>query len=598
LKPSHKTKDKQTSKKAESRLSLVYGFLLIVLCFSTYANSLGGEFVWDDQDQVLRNTQIRTIENIPLAFTTSLWSFRYSHDPGVNNHVSDRYYRPVQTVIYIAIYQLAGLSPLAYHLTNVALHSAATLLVYLLCLELGLDATVGLMASALFAVHPVHTEAVTWIAGVGDLACAVFYFAGLLGFLRYLRSQKLKWLVLSSICFLGALFSKEMAATFPLVLLLLLTVRKEQWKSLKNIRLMGSIYILVVLVYAVFRITAVGLEVPAAAEVTTSMLDWATLVIWVVGSYLRYAIIPYPLYTHHLAPLHFGDRIFSTLAYAAAISAIGTALAVWWRRLSTQCIWVLVFFVSLFPVLYFKGISGGAFFAERYLYIPSMAIVLAFGFLLTGLKRSHAILLTCAVTTIFSVVTIYRNRDWHDEEKLFERTLQFQPEAANIWTSLGEVYLRQGDNARAQKYLESALKHVDDPRFVRSSYEEYRAYHGLGLAAARQSRPVEAVTFLQKALKIYPQGDAAYTTLGGVFVNQGWDYAGALTLLDKAVKLNPVNDLARDYMGVALMNHGEVDRAIQYFHEALQINPDLESAKQHLDLALRVNEKVRNPQRD
>jgi tetratricopeptide (TPR) repeat protein len=583
-----KDKGKPAPTKGSKRTSVHYAFLLVILCFAVYANGLSGEFVWDDQVQLFRNTSIRTVDSIPRAFTTSLWSFMYSQDPGANNRVFDRYYRPIQAVIYTLVYQVGGLSPFPYHLANVLLHSAATVLIYLLCLQLGLDSFIALLAGALFAVHPVHTEAVTWIAGVGDLACGAFYSAALLTFLRYLNSRSQKWLWLSLTCFLGALFSKEMAATLPGVVFLVLLARKEERTNLKSALLTFSSYVMVLGVYAAFRIYAVGLDLPAAVEVNASLMDWATLVIWVVGDYLRYVIVPYPLYIYHLAPLRFADRIASTLLFGTIITAPLIALAVWRRRFSNQLLWLVIFFVSLTPVLYFKGISGGSFFAERYLYIPSIAITVVAGFFLAQLKRTHALLATCAVLCIFSVITVHRNRDWRNEERLYQRTLQFQPEAVNIWTSLGEVYLREGENARAQKHFESALQHADDPRFIQDSYESYRIYHGLGLAAARQSRPVDAVTHLKKALEIYPQGDAAYTTLGGVFVSQGWDYPGAMSLLEKAMKLNPTNDLARDYMGVAVMNQGQVERAIQYFREALEINPDLESAKQHLELALQV----------
>jgi tetratricopeptide (TPR) repeat protein len=162
---------------------------------------------------------------------------------------------------------------------------------------------------------------------------------------------------------------------------------------------------------------------------------------------------------------------------------------------------------------------------------------------------------------------------------------------ANIWTNLGEAYLSKGEDARAQTYFESALQHVNDRRFLQDPYESYRIYHGLGLTAARQGKPADAVTHLQKALEINPLGDAAYATLGAVFVNQGWDTPGAVALLEKAIKLNPTNDLAKDYLGVALMNQGKVEPAIQYFRGALEINPDLKSAKQHLELALQAQKK-------
>src|SRR4030095_14525518 len=179
-------------------------------------------------------------------------------------------------------------------------------------------------------------------------------------------------------------------------------------------------------------------------------------------------------------------------------------------------LWLAIFFVTLLPVLYFKGL--GSFFAERYLYIPSMALIVVAAFFLAHLNRTYALLVTGAVVGIFSIVTIQRNRDWQNEEGLYGRTLQYQPEAINVWGSLGEVYLRQGDNTRAQHHFESALQRMQDGRFTQTPYETYRIYHGLGLVAARQGKPAEAITRLEKAIEAYPQGDAAYTTLGGVLV--------------------------------------------------------------------------------
>ena len=136
------------------------------------------------------------------------------------------------------------------------------------------------------------------------------------------------------------------------------------------------------------------------------------------------------------------------------------------------------------------------------------------------------------------------------------------------------------------EYFQNALKRTEDARFAQSPYESYRIYLGLGTAAARQSMPAEAVAYLQKALEVYPEGDGAYAQLGGVLITWGQNYKDAMALLDKAIQLSAVNEFARDYMGVAFLNQGQYDQAIKYFQEALQINPDLQSAKQHLELAL------------
>src|SRR5262245_48961344 len=198
--------------------------LLVILCFAVYGNVLNGAFVWDDQMQVVRNANIRTLDNIPRAFVSSLWSFVHAPGEVDRGQGIDHYYRPIQTVIYILTYQVGGLSPRAYHLTNVALHATATVALFLLCIQLGLSSLVSFLAATLFAVHPVHTEAVSWIAGVGDVACAVFYFSGLYTFLRYRDSRKVTLLYVSSACFFAALLSKEMAVTFPVVALLLILV--------------------------------------------------------------------------------------------------------------------------------------------------------------------------------------------------------------------------------------------------------------------------------------------------------------------------------------------------------------------------------------
>src|SRR5215510_4623298 len=253
-----KQKDKQPRSKPSGRVPSRYAFVLVVLCVLVYANGLIGDFVWDDQIQLFRNKNIRTIDYIPRAFTSSFWSFMYSADPTADNSGFDLYYRPIQTVIYIFVYQLAGLSPFAYHLTNVILHCIATLLVFLLCLELGFDSFVAVLAASLFAVHPVHTESVTWIAGVGDVACGIFYFAALLTCFRYIDSQKPKWLWISSGSFLFALFSKEMAATLPIVVFLFLMTHKKKRRNLKGIASILWPYVLVMGIYAGFRMLAIG----------------------------------------------------------------------------------------------------------------------------------------------------------------------------------------------------------------------------------------------------------------------------------------------------------------------------------------------------
>src|SRR5438094_4042071 len=191
--------------------------LIIALSTLVFANSLPGAFVWDDEIQVVKNWRIRSLENLASAFTTAFWSFAGGESENQTN-----FYRPVQSITYMLAYSMGGLSPAPYHALSLVYHAAASVFVYLIGLELMFSPAVTFAIAALFAVHPVHTEAVAWIAGIPDVACGAFYFAAVFIFLRYWRTGRKALLWTASVLFLGALLSKEMAVTLPFFLLLLL----------------------------------------------------------------------------------------------------------------------------------------------------------------------------------------------------------------------------------------------------------------------------------------------------------------------------------------------------------------------------------------
>src|SRR5688500_16813551 len=105
--------------------------LLIVLSFLTYSSALPGGLVWDDELQIVKNWQIRDVSYIPQAFSSAFWTFA---DPEAGSQTN--FYRPVQTISYILAYQMGGLSPWPYHLINVLFHMLASVVVYLICVEL------------------------------------------------------------------------------------------------------------------------------------------------------------------------------------------------------------------------------------------------------------------------------------------------------------------------------------------------------------------------------------------------------------------------------------------------------------------------------
>src|ERR1700730_13916862 len=150
---------------------------LLLLAVVPYLNSVWGSFVYDDRLQVLENPYAHSFRYLGKIFGTTVWTFEGAQ--GVTN-----YYRPLMTFAYLVCYKLFGPIPFGFHLFNVVLHATVVLLTFAVTERLFGDRLMSLIVAGLFALHPVHTESVAWIAGVTDLELSVFF---LLTFLLYLR---------------------------------------------------------------------------------------------------------------------------------------------------------------------------------------------------------------------------------------------------------------------------------------------------------------------------------------------------------------------------------------------------------------------------
>lgn len=573
-----------TAPSRERHHSVVWWHILavVVICVLIYGNSLSGAFVWDDELQIVKNPTIRTLANIPSAFTTPFWGFANAGEANRTN-----FYRPVQTVAYSLGYWWGDLSPAPDHIISVAFHALACVFLYLICIQLSFSSSISLLAAALFAAHPIHTEAVAWIAGIPDVACGAFYLGAFWAFLKSEGDRNPLWLSISSLLFFAALLSKEMAITLP-VFLLLFTFRPAARPARTSERLIAMApFIAVTIAYLLLRAHALGFLATTHLNAQASWLDWITLGIFVFGQYLWYALIPYPLIAYHLVPLHFPDRAVFTIV---ALLSVAVLTGVAWscrRRMPDAWFWFVSFAILLIPVFYFKGISM-TFLAERYLYIPSFAAVLLMATLLSRTSSKNVVWAGWALVAVFAVVTVARNRDWSDSERLYTQTLAVEPEVAHFHINLADILMNRGDDATARRHFELALRSLVSSTYVQIPYDRYRAEIGVGALDARAHSYAQARKHFENALQIYPEGDWGYLYLGGISLEADGDYPRAIEYFKKAIQLGPLNEVARDYLGIAMLNQGKYKEAAEYFEEAVKINPTDEDARKHLQIANRA----------
>ena len=573
---------KRGKKSQASAISLA--LIVAIVALLVYWNSLSGQFVWDDETQIIKNQTIRSFANITKAFTSSFWAFSPNYATASTN-----FYRPFQTLAYMLAYAAGGLSPRPFHALSVLFHVITCLGVLVLCLELEIPAMWATAGALWFAAHPVHTEAVAWIAGMPDVICGAFYVGGLWAGIRYFNRDDRIWLGLSAVFFLCALLAKEMAITLPVTLLLVVAVRKpEVLRDSKRLTRAGLPFVTAGAAYLVIRYLSLGVLATSHIQIAATWFDWLTLAVHCVVQYARYAIVPYPLVASHLIPIAFADRAATALMSVVVLALLVTAL--WLSRRLAPLIAALgaSFVVTLAPVLFFKAISTTSFFAERYLYIPTVmaAVLVAVAGSRFPQRYGKSLQIAIAACVIaFGALTIWRNHDWNNDEKLYLSTLRYQPEVAAFRTSLADIYLKQNDDTLARAYLESALQFSGDKRFVQIPFELYRTQIGLAAVFIRAGKYEEGRSHLHKALEINPQGDWAYLYLGAIAMEGPQDYAEAVRQFKRAIELGPLNEVARDYLGAALFNQGDIGQAREQFQESLRINPSYRDAQIHLEMA-------------
>jgi protein O-mannosyl-transferase len=573
--------------------------ILILLAFLPYLNALANSFVYDDRQQILENPYVHSFRYIGRIFGSTVWTFEGAQ--GVTN-----YYRPLMTFAYLLAYKVFGLLPFGFHLMNLLLHAAVVLLLFAVTERLFHDRLISLITSGLFALHPIHTESVSWIAGITDLELSCFF---LLTFLLYLHLADMGaetapsllpyvWVVLA---YSLALLSKEQALVLPALAIVYEYFYRpgetgarfrHKWRRYLPLCLVAAAYI-------AFRRFALGGFAPAVWRPNMSWSGVALNAIALTGNYLGKLIWPMHLTAFYVFRESRSIADPHVLAGLAGLIVCG-ALFVWlWRTARPLSFALLWMGATLAPVLNARWMPAQVF-AERYLYLPSVGFCWLIGWAVAKLWREarggsksparaslpRVIAITVAVIAcLYAIRTVERNRDWRDEEVLYRKTLEAQPEAQVIHTNLGVDYSERGDWADAEREWILALG-PGKPSAVTLS--------NLGLVRKNQKRYSEATDLFEQAIRLRPAFVDPHKHLAEMYAEMG-RLGDADSQFQHAVSLAPLDINLRNSYGHFLLQQGRTSEAREQFARSAEADANAEAYDNlgDLDLAAGDTQKAR-----
>ncbi len=468
--------------------TVLYGLGAAVLAFLLYAPTISHQFAYDDATVVLRHPLVLAEEWSRIATS--------AYHVGSDVRVPTGIYRPLTIASLAANHAISGLKPWSYHLGNVLLHAVATWLVFLLAVELALPPAWSLAAAALFAVHPVHVEAVANVAGRGELLAAVFALAGLLA---YFRNRP----VVMGLLLLASCFAKENAVTIVGVVVLWEILRRRPANETGSrgrvrasaIRLAAALA--PILVYLVARFAVIGsfgLRPDSVTPIENPVVglgsaDRAATVLSVFVRALSLTLTPVRLSPDYGYAEIVPATLFSPGAIVGALLLAGlVALIVLARKTSPRVAFLVGSAIVTYSIVSNAFVIIGTILGDRLLYLPSAfaCIVLAIGIaaIAGSAGRGAAIGLAVTVTLAFAARSISYAAVWRDDTSLFTYAARVCPRSVRAIGGYAEILGEQGHPESARPILDRAVAIAPD--FIPNRLNRAAAELSLGdLAAAR-----------------------------------------------------------------------------------------------------------------
>ncbi len=594
---------------------------LVCTTLAVYSQVINHEFIdFDDTAYIVENSHVQqglTVKSICWSFTTT---FRAT-------------WQPLIWLSFMVDYQFYGLNPSGYLLTNVFLHIANVLLLFLVLKRMTGKVWQSGCVAALFALHPLHVESVAWIVERKDVLSVFFWLLTMWNYVQYAEHRRVGRYLLVLLCFIFGLLAKPVLVTLPFVLLLMdywplgrfafsqsglnADDRHEMpvlWLCVEKIPLF--------IIAAASSCVTFYAQQHGGAVTSFQVLPVNVRIANALVSYVTY--IGKMLWPCDLAVLYLHPFMVPwwKVAGAGLLFVAMSVLALWLvRKRPYVTIGWLWYVGTLVPVIGLVQFGKHAM-ADRFVYVPLIGIyilvVWGLSDLLTRWRyRGKALIAAAAVLLpVLMAATWIQISYWSDKVSLFKHVIDVDPTNYVAHMKMAEYRTNQGMLDEAGKHYSAVLR--VKPDYVEALYNlglvlqkrgsideavsQYQtvlriqphfvlAHTNVGVAYVSQKKVVEAVYHFSEAVRLAPSVDT-HSNLGAALIKEG-SIKSAIQHLSEALRLNPDSDRVHNNLGYALFRDGKIDEAIQHYVEALQINHDYGDAQKNLERARAIKRKAK-----
>ena len=560
-------------------LSLAAAILLVYLQVANYNFTN-----YDDELYVTENPNVKagfTIDGIFWAFTTG--------------HAAN--WHPVTWLSHMLDSEIYGLNPMGHHWSNLQIHIANTILLFLFFNSVTGALWRSFLVAALFAIHPLHVESVTWVSERKDVLCAFFWILSMWAYVGYVRNALKVRYVLLIILFVLGLMSKPMIVTLPFVLLLfdfwpLLRIQsmldKKEISASKIFAYLIREKIPLFVLAAISCLITFFVQQQGGAIASVKSIPLNPRIANAFVSYIRYIVkMVWPSKLAIFYPQQewlLGQVVFSVV-FIIGISTLVIRVSHKFPYLFTGWFWYLG---TLVPVIGLVQ-AGSQSMADRYTYIPlvGLFIIIAWGMTDISLKcrarRIILIIFSSALVILFMICSWFQVRYWKNGITLFKHAVNVTRDNSIAHYELAHALDRHGRFDEAIIHFTKSIQL--NPKFG-------AAHNKLGVTLMQKGDLEGAVHHHFEALRIDPKNTKAHNNLGNVLAQQG-DFKNAIDHYKSALQINPNYAGAYYNLGKIFANQDKIEDAIFNYRRAILFNPNMTQAIYNLSWILATNKDKR-----